>query len=228
MAGMPNSLPMLKALAVLIVAVFGWLAAAAPAAAADAVIPQAPWQRHSAADEALLNRVETYLNELRTLKSRFLQVASSGGSAEGTLYLSRPGRMRLEYDPPSPILVVADGRFLIYYDSQLQQVSYLSLDSTPAGILLRPEIRLAGDVRVTAIKHTPGAVEIGMVQAGDPGAGELTLLFTEAPFALRQWRVKDAQGQVVTVSLFGTVEDARLDPKLFQFQDPTFFKQPSN
>ena len=64
-------------------------------------------------DRADVERAETYLNQITTLKARFLQLAPHGGQAEGTAYFSRPGRMRLQYDPPSPMLVVADGTFLI-------------------------------------------------------------------------------------------------------------------
>ncbi|MEO5374744.1 MAG: outer membrane lipoprotein carrier protein LolA [Alphaproteobacteria bacterium] len=175
-------------------------------------------------DRAVIQEVERYLNTVETMKARFLQVSSTGAQAEGDLYLSRPGRMRLAYDPPTPILIVADGHYLIYYDSQLGQVSYLGLDSTPAGIILRSDVRLGGDVTVTGVRRPPGALEISMIQTSDPAAGELTLLMTDNPLTLRQWRVKDAQGQVVTVSLFDARSGVTLDPTLFTFRDPNFFK----
>lgn len=179
-------------------------------------------------ERAALDDVERYLNAVETLKARFVQVSGNGNYAEGDLYLSRPGKMRLAYDPPVPILIVADGRFLIYYDSKLKQVSYLGIDSTPAGIILRPRVRLGGDVTVTGINRSFGTLEVSLIQTAEPAAGELTLLLTENPMTLRQWRVKDAQGQVVTVSLFDARTGLSLDPKLFKFHDPNFFKPTDN
>lgn len=173
-----------------------------------------------------VQRAEAYLNGIGTLRARFLQVAPTGATAEGDAYLARPGRMRLDYDPPTQIQVIADGRFLIYYDKELEQTSYVGLDDTPAGILVRPEIRLdgSGDVAVTDVRRGEGVLAISMVQLRDPGAGEITLVFAERPFELKQWRVRDPQGQVTTVSLFQAQKDVRLDPKLFHFVDPNFRK----
>jgi outer membrane lipoprotein-sorting protein len=183
----------------------------------------------SAEDRADIGRAEAYLNGITTLKARFLQVSSSGGSIEGDAYLSRPGKMRLQYDPPSPLLVVADGTFLIVHDRQLGDPSYIPLNSTPAGILVRSDIHLDGkDVQVTRVTRLPGVLRISMVEADDPGTGELTLVFSERPFALRQWQVLDAQNQVTTVSLYEAQTGLTLDPKLFEFKDPKFDKPKLN
>src|SRR5882724_7268198 len=99
-------------------------AAAAPRAAAL-----------SAEERADAQRVEQYLNGIRSLSARFQQFAANGGMAGGQLFVARPGRMRFEYDKPSPILLLADGTFVVYIDNQLKQVSYLPIGSTPAWFL---------------------------------------------------------------------------------------------
>jgi outer membrane lipoprotein-sorting protein len=180
-------------------------------------------------DRADIERAESYLNGVTTLKARFLQVSPNGTSVEGDVYLSRPGKLRLQYDPPSPLLVVADGSFLIVHDRQLGAPSYLPLDSTPAGILVRANVRLdSGDVAVTRVVRLPGVVRISMVEAEDPAAGEITLVFSDAPFVLRQWQVKDTQNQITTVSLFEAQNGLTLDPKLFKFQDPNILNPKLN
>lgn len=175
----------------------------------------------SAQDKADVARAEAYLNSVTTLKARFLQIAGSGNQAEGTAYLSRPGRMRLQYDPPSPMLVVADGTFLIVHDKELGEPSYIPLGSTPAGVLVRENVQLIGkDVTVTRVVRLPGVLNVSLVETDEPDAGELTLVFSESPFALRQWRVVDAQGTTTTVSLYESQAGLKLDPKLFEFKDP--------
>ena len=81
---------------------------------------------------------------------------------------------------------------------------------------------------VSRVVRLPGVVRISMVQADDPAAGEITLVFADAPFILRQWQVKDTQNQVTTVSLYEAQSGLTLDPKLFQFQDPKFIKPKLN
>lgn len=174
-------------------------------------------------DRADIARAEAHLNSIATLRARFLQVAPNGMQAEGTAFISRPGRMRLQYDPPSPLLVVANGRFLIFHDRELGEPSYIPLNATPAGVLVRENVRLDGsDLAVTRVARRAGVLEISLVDPKDSGQGELTLVFSEGPLTLRQWRVLDAQGQVTTVSLYEAQTGIALDPKLFQFQDPKF------
>ncbi|CAA7617314.1 outer membrane lipoprotein carrier protein LolA [Magnetospirillum sp. UT-4] len=179
----------------------------------------------SAQDRADIARAEAYLNAITTLKARFVQFSPNGAQVEGTAYFSRPGKMRLQYDPPSPVLVVADGTFLIVHDSELGEPSYIPLNSTPAGILVRENVQLDGkDVTVTRIGRRPGVLEVSMVESDDPGQGEITLVFSDRPFALRQWRVVDAQGQTTVVSLFDAQAGIALDKTLFEFKDPNFTK----
>ncbi len=177
----------------------------------------------SAQDKADVERAESYLNAITTLKARFLQISPNGASVEGDAYLSRPGKLRMQYDPPSPLLVVADGSFLIIHDSQLGEPSYIPLGSTPAGILVRAGVKLNGeDVVVTRIVRLPGVLRISVADAEDPAAGEITLVFSDKPFALKQWQVKDAQHQVTTVSLYQSQSGLTLDTKLFEFRNPKF------
>lgn len=178
----------------------------------------------------ILDQVETYLNGVETIRARFLQISGTGTYAEGKAFLSRPGHMRLEYDPPSSILIIADGRQLIYHDPRLEQTSYIGLDSTPVGLMLRSNISLKNNdnITVTYAKRARNTIEVSLVQTSDPSAGELTLLFSERPLALKQWKVKDIQGRTVTVTLYDVELGVRLDSTLFRFTDPNFSKSYTN
>ncbi len=201
------------------------LLALGAAATLSVALPGAAWpntQRPelSPEDHADIARVEEYLNGIRTLRARFLQIADNGAAAEGTLYLLRPGKLRLEYDPPVPILMVANGRFLIHYDKELKAVTHLPINSTPAGLLVRDRIRLSGDVTATRVERGPGSLRVTLVQTEDPQAGRITLVFSERPFALSNWQVVDAQGNTTRVALIDPHAGIPLDPALFRFTDP--------
>src|SRR5215469_17639431 len=134
--------------------------------------------------KADVDRVQAYLNGIRTLASRFEQASGDGGTATGKLWLARPGRMRFEYDSPVPVLLVANGKNIFYYDKELQQVSELRVEDTPAGFLLRDQIALSGDVTLTRFEHNPGAVRLTMVETREPGQGSATLVLDDKPLQL--------------------------------------------
>jgi len=190
-------------------------------AAAIVTAGVAPAYALSAADESVVKQAEAYFDQIHTLKARFVQESANGAESEGTLYLDRPGKLRLEYAPPTPILVVGSGGTLVYYDSKLGQVSYVDLDSTMAGVLVRPEVRLdQDDLEVTKVGHQPGTVSITVTKRKEPSQGKITLLFTEKPFELRQWQVVDQQGQITNVTLYDAQAGLPLDDALFTFHDP--------
>jgi outer membrane lipoprotein-sorting protein len=174
---------------------------------------------HAADDEsAILKKAEAYLNGFTTMQSRFVQVNADGSSHEGDLYISRPGKMRLVYDPPTKMMMVADGAFLIYVDTEMNDVSHLGLNDTPAGLLLKQNLSFSDPaVKLISVKQGPGTVEITAAQTKEPTAGRLTFVFSESPFELKQWRVLDAQNKEVRVTLQDVRLGVKLDPKLFRY-----------
>ena len=205
-----------RRLAAILIVALAWVAAAFSAAAAP---PQAATL--SVAARADVGRIEAYLNRIRTLKARFLQVSSTGELSEGTLFISRPGKLRIEYDPPVPILIVAARGVLTYYDKELEQVSEIDLESTPAGILVQENVSFfSGDYTLTRFKRQAGAARITLVRTEDPQEGSLTLIFSDRPLTLRKWIVVDAQGVETTVSLLKTHFGLPLNPELFTFEAP--------
>jgi len=175
-------------------------------------------------DRTDLARIETYLDGLRTLKAHFLQVAPSGAITQGTVWLERPGRVRFQYDPPSPLLLVAGHGLVVFHDSSLNQTSNILLSQTPLGILLADHVRLQGDVTVTAMQRLPGQIQVSLIRTASPGDGTLTLIFADSPLALRQWTVLDAQRQETRVTLYNVETGGQFDPKLFEVADPRGFR----
>jgi outer membrane lipoprotein-sorting protein len=173
----------------------------------------------TASDPAVRN-AEMWLQSLNTAKARFLLTAADGTQQIGTFYLSRPGRLRFEYDPPVRDFVVADGLLIYFYDAQLGEQSNAPISQTMADFLLRKDIRFSGDVAIERVARGGGLLQISLVQKTDPGAGSLTLGFSENPMQLKKWRVVDAQGQTVEVELFQLQAGIRLDPGLFVYHDP--------
>jgi len=195
------------------------LAAAALSAPVAAAKVKAPLPL-TAEQQAQLPAVETYLNGIKTLKSQFIQSSDDGAPLQtGTFQLWRPGRMRIDYDPPNANYIVADGSFVYFWDAEVKEQQNAPIGSTLADFLLRDKISLSGDVVVTAMSRDEGLLEVTLVQAKEPGQGSLTLVFEERPFGLRKWRVLDAQGRTTEVALQNPQFGVSLDKDQFFFRD---------
>ncbi|HUB97337.1 MAG TPA: outer membrane lipoprotein carrier protein LolA [Stellaceae bacterium] len=171
-------------------------------------------------DADQIARIQAYLNSIQTLQSRFEQVSDDGGVDYGTIYIERPGRMRIVYDPPVPILIVATGDQIYYYDSKLQNVSRTTLDDTPAWFLLRDHIQLGGDVTVTNFEKAADTLRVTVRETKNSNLGEVTIVLSDQPLTLRQWTVLDAQHRTVTVTLQDAKFGVALNPNLFYWTDP--------
>lgn len=175
----------------------------------------------SEADRADLARIEAYLNQLTTMESRFIQF-SEQGVVEGRIFLDRPEHLRIEYAPPTPVLLVASDIILMFHDTELKQTSFLPVSETPAGFLLDDDIELGGDLTVTEFERGAQAFRVTVVETDQPATGSVSLMFEDNPLRLAKWRVVDAQGTEVEVALmeprFGVTFDNPRD--LFSTVDP--------
>jgi outer membrane lipoprotein-sorting protein len=170
-------------------------------------------------DHVDLQRISGYLGGITTMYARFYQYAANGGTASGQVWMERPGRMRFEYNPPSPILLIADRFYVYYIDKQLAEMQKVGLKSTPAWLLLRDPITF-DDLIVTRFVRAAGLLQVTLVEKAHPDDGSLTMSFSDKPLALRQWTIVDAQRRTTTVTLAGQQFGMALDPTLFVYQDP--------
>jgi len=176
-----------------------------------------PWAKN----ETDIVRVEKYLTNLTTIVANFNQADANGGMSTGKFYLKRPGKMRWEYKPPTPILLVSDGKVVTYYDSELDQINYVPVDDTLAGFLGQDIIKLDSKAtKLTRFTSADGMIRATVVQAGKTDEGSLTLEFTDGPLQLRQMVVTDQSGQKTQIQLQNAEFGTALPDKLFTFEDP--------
>lgn len=164
-------------------------------------------------------QAELYLNDIKTLHSRFIQTSSNGSFAEGEFFVSRPGRLRFEYTPPHPVLLIADGFNLLYYDKELKQSTFIPLWETPLWFLIRENVNLSGEVEINDVTIDEGVVSMTVQEREASSAGQVTLVFTQDPFVLRRWEVTDGQGIRTKVSLIEPTFGLEIEPKVFEYDD---------
>ncbi len=149
-----------------------------------------------------LKEIESYLNNIKTLTANFTQQTSSNGSVKGKFYLSRPGKMRIEYINQPQIIIAVNGAILSYYDIELDEISRLSTNSTPASLLTRPNISFdAKDVEVKNISKKNGQIRISLMKKNRKEAGEFSLIFEMKPLKFIKMEVKNDLDQIIEVTL---------------------------
>jgi outer membrane lipoprotein-sorting protein len=160
-----------------------------------------PAAKLSAADQADLDRIQAYLNSIKTVRGKFETTNPDSSVQSGTIWLSRPGRMRFEYDAPTKLLIVCDGNFIEVNDQSLKDIQFVPVQDTPAWLILRDGIQLSGDVTVTRFERGPKTFRVTVAQSNDQSDSTLTMVFSDGPLVLQQWSVINPQGQATTTAL---------------------------
>jgi outer membrane lipoprotein-sorting protein len=178
----------------------------------------------STADSAAVRQVDDYLNGINTLRARFVQLGPTGELSRGALYIRRPGRLRFEYDPPTPIMVMSDGLWLILVDKELAQADRWPIYDTPLGVLVKEDVQIEKELLVDHVIREAGQMRISLRDPKRPDEGRIEMTFATPALELRNWTVTDSQGGKTNVSLSNIETGVKLDPKLFFFEE----KQPSD
>jgi outer membrane lipoprotein-sorting protein len=149
-----------------------------------------------------LQQVENYLNNIKNLSAKFVQESAEGNLVEGKFLLSRPGKMRIEYSAQPKVIVVVNGAVLSYFDVELDEISRLSTNKTPASFLTRENISFsAKDVEITNVKKTAGQIKISVMKKNRKEAGEFSLIFSTSPLRFDKMEVKNDLDQTIRVTL---------------------------
>lgn len=217
-------LPLLLLLAPTAVLAQGAPMSLTPPAGAPAprTAPAAPGQPAPAPQETTqqtIQRINAYFNGLASFSARFVQIGADGRRYEGTLYVSRPGKLRFEYDPPSPLLIVADGTSVVIRDQKLATQDLYAIGQTPLKFLLARHIDITRDIHFLRLTRNAqnGTVSVFLEDKSTfGGTSRIRLTFNEAQIALRSWVITDPQGFDTQVALTDIDTNRKLSSKLFE------------
>lgn len=167
-----------------------------------------------------LQKIENYLNNIKSLEATFVQMASNGATAEGRLFIKKPNKIRMEYAEPTNVLIVGDGNFIVYNDLDLDQVTHIDYEDIPASLILSNLIKIDGkELKVLDFYQDSGSTSITLDYAKKGDIGPITLVFSNNPLELKQWKIVDPQSVEVTVSLYDIKKDIELDDSVFKFKN---------
>jgi outer membrane lipoprotein-sorting protein len=169
----------------------------------------------SAAQQQSIKKLNDYLNSFQSLKADFVQVSSKGSMAQGQMLIAKPGKLRFEYAPPNPLLIVSDGRWLTIKDKVKEKGDQFPLSATPLRLVVAPQIDLLAETDVIGFDSTDGLISVSFVDRKGSLGGYITLVYDQQRNQLIQWVVVDGKGRHTTVQLTNIVLGGSFDPKLF-------------
>jgi outer membrane lipoprotein-sorting protein len=175
--------------------------------------PSSPFD---AKQRALLERISAYLSSVQTMVGKFVQVGPDGGRTEGTFYMQKPGRVRFQYNPPSPIDIISDGSSVVVRDRKLATQDLYPLSQTPLRYLLAERIDLLRDTDLVSVTADDSFATVVIEQKQlFVGTARLMIMFDAKDLTLKQWTVTDPQGFDTTVAVYNLDSSKKPDPNLF-------------
>ena len=167
----------------------------------------------------ILSQMRSALSSARTAQGNFVQTNADGSVTTGTFALNRPGRMRFDYDDPTPILIVSNGTTVAMEDSELETVDRVPIGSTPLGLILSTDLGFDDDVDVLNVMRNEDRVGVRVSDATGELEGTLTMVFDAQNYDLLGWLAIDGNLQTTVVDLVDVETNVRVDPRLFRLDD---------
>jgi outer membrane lipoprotein-sorting protein len=181
-----------------------------------------------ARQRGLVDKVSGYLSRVHIMSGTFAQIGADGRRSSGHFYIQKPGRVRFEYDPPSPIDIIANGRDVVVRDRRLATQDLYPLSQTPLRFLLQDRIDLMRDTNVTAVTADELFISIVVEEKQTLiGTSRLMMMFDARSLELRQWVVTDPQGFDTTIAVSNLDSTRRPDPSMFTI-DYTDYRRDRN
>ena len=170
-----------------------------------------------ARQRTLVDRVSASLMSVRVLSGDFIQIGPDGSKSEGEFYLQKPGRVRFDYNPPSPVELISDGSSVVVRDRKLATQDLYPLSQTPLRFLLADQLDLMRDTNVIGVYADDVFVTIVIEERQLlAGTHRLMLMFNAQDLQLKQWTVTDPQGYDTTVAVYNLDSTKRPDPMMFR------------
>ncbi|MGD0420112.1 MAG: outer membrane lipoprotein carrier protein LolA [Xanthobacteraceae bacterium] len=184
-----------------------------------------PATAFDANQRALLDKISGYLSGVQTLVGNFVQIGPDGRRVDGTFSIQKPGKVRFQYSPPSPIDIIADGSSVVVRDRSLETTDFYPLSQTPLRYLLADRIDLLRDTDVVSVSADDTFITVVIEETQVMvGTNRLMIMFDVKNLQLKQWTVTDPQGLDTTVAVYNLDTAKKPDPNLFVINYQSYLK----
>ena len=166
-----------------------------------------------------LQAVNARFNSMVTLQGQFLQIGPGPNElTEGEFFFARPGLLRLNYYPPSQLVVISNGTVMSVEDNGRGTQNFYRLARTPLAPILAETTDLTSEDLVRDVILDREEFIIVVLAAAEDG-GWLSLYFDRQTYDLRQWVTVDARGNAITFVMFETTINQAVNGDYFRIID---------
>lgn len=168
----------------------------------------------AAPGNATAQKIANHFSSVKTMMGEFVQFGPRGEQTGGKFYIERPGKLRFNYEDPSPMRVISDGKSVVIGNMKLKTWDIYPLSKTPLSLLLADKIDLSND-KVKGVKEEADLTTIVLGDKSIFGEATITLMFDPKTFELRQWTTTDTQNKDTTVMIFNVQTGVDFDKRVF-------------
>ena len=169
----------------------------------------------------ILNNVEKYLNDIKYFKANFIQDNKDNSElSEGVFYLSRPGKLRIDYLNPFEASLYTNNQTTTYYDKELDEITTIKTSKTPLHFLLNENITFKDNsFKIVDIENKKENVMISFIENKKEDQGKLILNFKKNPLILSSIKLITEDKQEIEMSLFD-ISNLPIKNSTFNFINP--------
>jgi len=166
------------------------------------------------AASAAAQKIADHFSGVKSMMGEFVQFGPRGEQTGGKFFIQRPGKLRFNYDDPSPMRVISDGKNVVLGNLKLKTWDLYPLSKTPLSLLLADKIDLANKM-VRDVKEETDLTTIVLGDKSIFGDSTITLMFDPKTYDLRQWTITDIQNKDTSVMIFNVQTGVNFDDKVF-------------
>lgn len=183
------------------------------ALAAGGMVGVPAFAQGSATSEAA-QKIADHFSSVKTMMGEFVQFGPRGEQTGGKFFIERPGKLRFNFEDPSPIRVIADGNNVVIGNLKLKTWDLYPLSKTPLSLLLADRIDLSNQM-VRNVKQESDLTTIVLGNKTVFGDSTITMMFDPKTYDLRQWTITDLQNKDTSVMIYNVQNGVRFDDKVF-------------
>ena len=166
-----------------------------------------------------LIELSDYFNRLNTFQANFRQFADDGSVARGILFIKKPGRLRIDYDKPEDLLILASGGQLAIFDPKGDpEPTSFPLRITPLALILAKQLTLVDSSNILSHEYVNGETSLSLFDPEHPERGHIKLIFSGNTPILDRWVMHDESGSITLMSIEQYRENISLNEMQFNIQ----------
>ena len=172
------------------------------------------------ADPISLEKLTLYINNIKTLEANFEQINNDNSVSTGSLFIKKPGKLRMKYEEPNESIVLVSSGFVTIIDLKSNAPPQnFALENSPFRVLLFSDLSLEMVNMGINYNSEKSKTILTVKDLENQNEGYIEMTFTDNPIVLEQWLLVNSMEEkiivkLINVSLGGNMSNTSFDATL--------------